>query len=134
MHILSHKGATTEDNSMAHTVRLRFWAFSKYKLIYLHLFSFACFFFFLKCIFIVTAASVYGFMKLIINRFSFVFSVLLSFLSKKKTGTEEFPKKSVVNRVAMQLQKALCEKGIAFLVNHGISEEKVDFLIYSKTD
>lgn len=42
-----------------------------------------------------------------------------------QTGTEEIPKKSVVNRVAMQLQKALCEKGIAFLVNHGISEEKV---------
>lgn len=40
-------------------------------------------------------------------------------------GTEEFPKKSVVNRVAGQLQKALHEKGIAFLVNHGISEEKV---------
>lgn len=40
-------------------------------------------------------------------------------------GTEEIPKKSVVNRVASQLQKALREKGIAFLVNHGISEEKV---------
>ncbi|XP_031618575.1 1-aminocyclopropane-1-carboxylate oxidase-like [Contarinia nasturtii] len=40
-------------------------------------------------------------------------------------GTEECPKKSVVNRVASQLQKALCEKGIAFLVNHGISEEKL---------
>lgn len=40
-------------------------------------------------------------------------------------GTEECPKKSVVNRVASQLQKALREKGIAFLVNHGISEEKV---------
>lgn len=35
------------------------------------------------------------------------------------------PKKSVVNRVATQLQKAMREKGIAFLVNHGISEEKV---------
>lgn len=42
-----------------------------------------------------------------------------------RAGTEEFPKKSVVNRVANQLQKALHEKGIAFLVNHGISEEKV---------
>lgn len=41
------------------------------------------------------------------------------------TGTDEFPTKSVVNRVATQLQKALHEKGIAFLVNHGISEEKV---------
>lgn len=40
-------------------------------------------------------------------------------------GTEEVPKKSVVNRVATQLQKAMREKGIAFLVNHGISEEKV---------
>lgn len=104
MHILSHRGATTEDNSMAHTVRLRFWAFSKYKLIYLHLFSFACFFFFfLKCIFIVTAASVYGFMKLIINRFSFVFSVLLSFLSKKiryRRISEEICGESCCNAIA----------------------------------
>lgn len=33
--------------------------------------------------------------------------------------------KSVVNRVATQLERALHEKGLAFLVNHGISEEKV---------
>lgn len=41
------------------------------------------------------------------------------------TGTDECPVKSVVNRVATQLEKALHEKGVAFLVNHGISEEKV---------
>jgi len=40
-------------------------------------------------------------------------------------GTHEHPVKSVVNRVASQLQKALHEKGIAFLVNHGILEEKL---------
>jgi len=40
-------------------------------------------------------------------------------------GTDEHPVKSVVNRVACQLQKALSEKGIAFLVNHGILEEKL---------
>jgi len=40
-------------------------------------------------------------------------------------GTEEYPVKSVVNRVASQLRKAMREKGIAFLVNHGISEEKL---------
>lgn len=34
--------------------------------------------------------------------------------------------KSVVNRVALQLQKALPEKGFALLVNHGIPEEKVN--------
>jgi len=33
--------------------------------------------------------------------------------------------KSVVNRVGHQLQKALSEKGMALLVNHGISDEKV---------
>lgn len=42
------------------------------------------------------------------------------------TGTEECPVKSVVNRVAVQLAKALQTKGMALLVNHGISEEKVD--------
>lgn len=41
-------------------------------------------------------------------------------------GTEECPVKSVVNRVAVQLAKALQNKGMALLVNHGISEEKVD--------
>lgn len=35
------------------------------------------------------------------------------------------PVKSVVNRVGHQLQKALSEKGMALLVNHGISDEKV---------
>ena len=44
------------------------------------------------------------------------------------SGTDECPVKSVVNRVASQLQKALHEKGLAFLVNHGISEEKVGIL------
>lgn len=45
------------------------------------------------------------------------------------TGTEEIPHKSVVNKVAQQLQKALTEKGFALLVNHGIQEEKVRFLL-----
>ncbi|XP_052865702.1 uncharacterized protein LOC128272031 [Anopheles cruzii] len=40
-------------------------------------------------------------------------------------GTEECPIRSVVNRVGHQLHKALVEKGIALLVNHGISEEKM---------
>lgn len=40
-------------------------------------------------------------------------------------GTEECPVKSVINRVALQLHKALCEKGLALLVNHGISDEKL---------
>ncbi|KAH8276787.1 hypothetical protein KR026_000663 [Drosophila bipectinata] len=33
--------------------------------------------------------------------------------------------KTVVNRVGQQLHKAFTEKGIAFLVNHGIAEEKI---------
>lgn len=53
-----------------------------------------------------------------------IFSLFI-LLYGRPLGTEECPKKSVVNRVASQLQKALHEKGIAFLVNHGISEEKV---------
>ncbi|CRK89475.1 CLUMA_CG003213, isoform A [Clunio marinus] len=40
-------------------------------------------------------------------------------------GTEELPVRSVVNRVAVQLAKALENKGMALLVNHGISEEKL---------
>ena len=40
-------------------------------------------------------------------------------------GTDDCPVKSVLNRVATQLQKAINDKGIAFLVNHGISEDKV---------
>lgn len=40
-------------------------------------------------------------------------------------GTDECLMKSVVNRVAVQLAKAMKEKGMAMLVNHGISEEKV---------
>jgi len=40
-------------------------------------------------------------------------------------GIEEVPVKSVVNRVGHQLKKALSEKGMALLVNHGISDEKV---------
>uniref|UniRef100_A0A0K8TT73 Putative iron/ascorbate family oxidoreductase n=1 Tax=Tabanus bromius TaxID=304241 RepID=A0A0K8TT73_TABBR len=40
-------------------------------------------------------------------------------------GTEEIPLKSVLNRVASQLQKALSEKGVVFIVNHGIAEEKL---------
>ncbi|XP_063704109.1 uncharacterized protein LOC134833642 isoform X2 [Culicoides brevitarsis] len=42
-------------------------------------------------------------------------------------GTEEIPHKSVVNKVAQQLQKALTEKGFALLVNHGIQEEKLKY-------
>jgi isopenicillin N synthase-like dioxygenase len=40
-------------------------------------------------------------------------------------GSEDCPVKSVVNRVAIQLSKALKEKGMAMLVNHGISQEKL---------
>ncbi|XP_055623696.1 uncharacterized protein LOC129767076 [Toxorhynchites rutilus septentrionalis] len=40
-------------------------------------------------------------------------------------GTEECPIRSVVNRVGGQLFKALTSKGVAMLVNHGISEEKI---------
>lgn len=50
---------------------------------------------------------------------------LISFSLYTCTGTEEIPHKSVVNKVAQQLQKALTEKGFALLVNHGIQEEKV---------
>lgn len=41
------------------------------------------------------------------------------------TGTDECPVKHVVNRVATQLSKALQNKGLAILVNHGIPEEKL---------
>ncbi|KAG5679841.1 hypothetical protein PVAND_009378 [Polypedilum vanderplanki] len=40
-------------------------------------------------------------------------------------GTEEIPQKSVVNRIATQITKAFREKGMALLVNHGITEEKL---------
>jgi hypothetical protein len=49
-------------------------------------------------------------------------------LNFPEEGTEECPVKSVVNRVAVQLAKALQNKGMALLVNHGISEEKVEFV------
>jgi isopenicillin N synthase-like dioxygenase len=49
-------------------------------------------------------------------------------LNFSEEGTEECPVKSVVNRVAVQLAKALQNKGMALLVNHGISEEKVEFV------
>jgi len=41
------------------------------------------------------------------------------------SGTDERPSRSVVNRVAVQLHKALTEKGLALLVNHGICEDKL---------
>lgn len=41
------------------------------------------------------------------------------------SGIDERPSRSVINRVALQLQKALTEKGVAFLVNHGISNERL---------
>lgn len=41
------------------------------------------------------------------------------------SGTDQKPSRSVVNRVAVQLHKALSEKGVAFLVNHGICDEKM---------
>jgi len=47
-------------------------------------------------------------------------------------GIEEVPVKSVVNRVGHQLKKALSEKGMALLVNHGISDEKVRQLVIYK--
>lgn len=40
-------------------------------------------------------------------------------------GIEECPIRSVVNRVGGQLFRALTEKGVALLVNHGIPEEKI---------
>ncbi|XP_075148921.1 uncharacterized protein LOC142222592 [Haematobia irritans] len=40
-------------------------------------------------------------------------------------GIEECPVKSVVTRVGHQLHKALTEKGLALLVNHGICDEKL---------
>lgn len=48
-------------------------------------------------------------------------------------GVEECPVKSVVNRVAVHLAKALQGKGMALLVNHGISEEKLK-LAYAHLD
>jgi len=41
------------------------------------------------------------------------------------SGTDDRPSRSVVNRVAIQLHKALSEKGLALLVNHGICEDKL---------
>lgn len=41
------------------------------------------------------------------------------------SGTDQRPSRAVVNRVAIQLQKAISEKGVAFLVNHGICDEKM---------
>lgn len=41
------------------------------------------------------------------------------------SGTDDRPSRSVVNRVAVQLHKALTEKGLALLVNHGICEDKL---------
>nr|XP_019539144.2 UPF0676 protein C1494.01-like [Aedes albopictus] len=42
-------------------------------------------------------------------------------------GTEECPIRSVVNRVGSQLVRALTEKGVALLVNHGIAEDKIKY-------
>ncbi|KAL5282392.1 hypothetical protein ACFFRR_005514 [Megaselia abdita] len=50
---------------------------------------------------------------------------LIPIIDLAHCGTEEHPVKSVVNRVGLQLQKALPEKGFALLVNHGILEEKL---------
>lgn len=41
------------------------------------------------------------------------------------SGTDQRPSRAVINRVAAQLQKAISEKGVAFLVNHGICDEKL---------
>jgi hypothetical protein len=41
------------------------------------------------------------------------------------SGTVDAPCKSTVRRVAAQLHRALSEKGLALLVNHGIPEDKV---------
>jgi hypothetical protein len=41
------------------------------------------------------------------------------------SGTVDVPCKSTVRRVAAQLHRALSEKGLALLVNHGIPEDKV---------
>lgn len=40
-------------------------------------------------------------------------------------GTERCPQKGVVKQVASKLLRALSEKGLALLVNHGIPECKV---------
>lgn len=40
-------------------------------------------------------------------------------------GTADAPCKSTVRRVAAQLNRAMSEKGLALLVNHGISDDKV---------
>lgn len=45
-------------------------------------------------------------------------------------GTEDVPHRSVVNKVAQQLQKSLTEKGFALVVNHGIQEEKVRTIFF----
>lgn len=41
------------------------------------------------------------------------------------SGTERCPQKGVVKQVASKLLRALSEKGLALLVNHGIPECKV---------
>uniref|UniRef100_A0A6M2DV74 Putative iron/ascorbate family oxidoreductase n=1 Tax=Xenopsylla cheopis TaxID=163159 RepID=A0A6M2DV74_XENCH len=48
-------------------------------------------------------------------------------------GTVACPMKSVITRVGAQLQKALSQKGLALLVNHGIPEQKMS-KVYSTLD
>lgn len=62
----------------------------------------------------------YNYFILIISHF-----FLTAIVRWSSEGVEECPVKSVVNRVAVHLAKALQGKGMALLVNHGISEEKV---------
>lgn len=61
--------------------------------------------------------------------------LILVFFSPQQrfSGTEECPIRSVVNRVGGQLFRALSEKGVALLVNHGIPEEKVSRLVLIPT-
>ena len=54
--------------------------------------------------------------------FSLCFSYSFRFLFP---GTERCPQKGVVKQVASKLLRALSEKGLALLVNHGIPECKV---------
>ncbi|KDR07973.1 Gibberellin 20 oxidase 1 [Zootermopsis nevadensis] len=46
-------------------------------------------------------------------------------MSSHISGTADAPCKSTVRRVAAQLNRAMSEKGLALLVNHGISDDKL---------
>lgn len=66
--------------------------------------------------------------------FSFLFIFFLRFFSYSfrfiPLGTERCPQKGVVKQVSSKLVRALSEKGLALLVNHGIPECKVRIFIH----